>query len=135
MNGLHGFVYYDTMEQEIEVTARTVLVKEKTTVWGSEGHTCVEWDVNPNTGRREATSYYESDDNLEQLFRSQQRTAVVIINDCEEICKQLIKEGRNSLCYDVLGKKRVIDLNGLRIDCEGWGEEDLAVEEYYETTN
>ena len=40
------------MEQEIEVTARAVLVKEKTTVWGSEGHTCVEWDVNPNTGRR-----------------------------------------------------------------------------------
>ena len=118
------------MEQEINVTARGVLVKENTTIWGSEGHTCVEWDINPNTGRREPSGYWESDDNLEELFRSQQRSPIEIISCCEWICGQLLKEGRNFLHYELLpGKKRVINLYDLRVDCEGWSEEEFSVEE------
>jgi hypothetical protein len=119
------------MKQEINVTARAVLVKENTTIWGSEGHTCVDWDINPNTGRREPSGYWESDDNLEELFRCQQRSPAEIIELCERLCRQLVKEGRNFQHYEVLpGKERVVDLRDLAMDCAGW-EETLDVREIY----
>ena len=118
---------YNENEPEKTVTARAVLVKE-TTVWCGEEHTCVEWETDPDTGRRVATAYRESDYSDEELFRQTYRSPVEIIMCCEWICRQLMKEGRDFLHYEVLpGHTRAINLRDLSMDCEDWEEEDFDV--------
>ena len=115
--------------QEIQMKARAVVVKD-TSVRCDKFHTCVDSDIDPNTGRREYTAYLESDETLENLFRQQNRTAGEIIEACEWICRQLVKEGRSFLNYEVTpGHKRLIDLRDLSIDCMGWDEENFEVVE------
>ena len=79
--------YNEEPDKEIKVTARAVLVKD-TTIFGGEEHTCVEWETDPDTGRRVATAYRERDDCLENLFRQQYRSPGEIIQACEWICRQ-----------------------------------------------
>ena len=106
------------MEQETIVTARSVLVKE-TSVWGSEGHIETDSDINPDTGQRETTRLWVCDDNVDELFREQQRTPEEIINCCQMIVQQLRKEGR----YFYAG----INLFDLDVDCNGWVETEFGV--------
>lgn len=114
-------------EPETEVKVRSVLVKE-TSIFGGEEHTCVEWEIDPDTGRRVATAYRERDDSLENLFRQQYRSPGEIIEACEWICRQLVKEGRDFLRYELTpGHTRVVNLRDLSIDCEGWEEEEFDV--------
>lgn len=120
---------YNETEREKAVTARAVLVKD-TSVFCDEGHTCVEWEIDPDTGRRIPSAYFESDYSDEELFRQQYRSPVEIIMCCEWICQQLVKEGRNFLHYEVMpGHPRTINLRDLRIDCQDWDEEELVITE------
>ena len=118
---------YNVNEPEKTVTASAVLVKE-TTIFGGEEHTCVEWETDPDTGRRVATAYRESDYSDEELFRQTYRSPGEIIMCCEWICRQLMKEGRDFLHYEVLpGHTRTVNLRDLCIDCEDWDEKDFDV--------
>lgn len=115
-------------EPEIDVTARAVLKKE-TTMFGGESHTCVEYEIDPDTGRRVPIMYRENDESEEDLFRQQYRSPGEIIMCCEWICRQLLKEGRDFLKYELIpGHTRVINLRDLVMDCEGWEEEDFDVD-------
>ena len=102
------------MENEFEVTVRQTLVKT-TSVFTDAVHECVERDYDATTGRYEYTSSAEPDCDLEELFAEQQRSPLEIIRCCEQICKQLLSEGRRRCAK--------VDLADLRIDCENWEEE------------
>ena len=120
--------YNEKPDMGIDVTARAVLKKE-TTIFGGESHMCVEYETDPDTGRRVATAYRESDYSDEELFRQTYRSPVEIIMCCEWICRQLLKEGRNFLKYELKpGHTRVINLRDLSMDCEDWEEEDFDVD-------
>ena len=119
---------YNENELEKTVTARAVLVKE-TTVFGGESHTCVEYETDPDTGRRVPIAYRESDESDEELFRQTYRSPIEIIMCCEWICRQLLKEGRNFLKYELKpGHTRTVNVRDLSMDCEGWEEEEFDVE-------
>ena len=118
-------------ENEIrkDVTVRAVLVKD-TTIVCDAGHLCMEYEIDPDTRRRIPAAYWKSNYTDEELFRQQYRSPVEIIEVCEWICRQLVKEGRSFLNYEVTpGHKRLIDLRDLSIDCMGWDEENLDVAE------
>ena len=102
------------MENEFEVTVRQTLVKT-TSVFTDAVHDCVERDYDATTGRYEYSSSAEPDCDLEELFAEQQRSPLEIIRCCEQICKQLLSEGRRRCAK--------VDLAELRIDCENWEEE------------
>ena len=119
--------YNEKPDMEIDVTARAVLVKE-TTVFGGESHTCVEYETDPDTGRRVATAYRESDESEKDLFRQTYRSPIEIIMCCEWICRQLLKEGRNFVNYELKpGHTRTVNVRDLSMDCEGWDETDFDV--------
>ena len=102
------------MENEFEVTVRQTLVKT-TSVFTDAVHECVERDYDATTGRYEYASSVEPDCDLEELFAEQQRSPLEIIRCCEQICKELLSEGRRRCAK--------VDLADLRIDCEYWEEE------------
>ncbi len=106
-------------EQKIEVTVRQQLSKN-TVLWGCKGHYCTDWDVDPDTGRSVSTSYWESDENFEELFHKQQRTPMEIIMCCDKMAKQLILDGKHNYAG--------INMSDLRNDCSGWEEDELSVE-------
>ena len=108
------------------VTARAVLTKE-TEVFCSEGHIEKEWEIEPD-GTRVPAAHWVSDDNNEELFRQENRSPIEIIQACERICRQLLKEGRRFLHYELTpGHTRVVNLQDLAVDCEGWDEEEFEV--------
>ena len=102
------------MENEFEVTVRQTLTKT-TSVFTDAVHECVERDYDATTGRYEYTSSAEPDCDLMELFAEQQRSALEIIRCCEQICKELLSEGRRRCAK--------VDLAELRQDCEYWEEE------------
>ena len=113
---------------EIEVTVTATLVKE-TVVMGSGSHKCVECEIEPD-GSRSYIGFEESDDDVDDLFRDQQRTPLEIIQACEWICRQLNKEGRHFVhCEIKKGSKRCIDVRRLLIDCMDWEETEIRIEE------
>ena len=61
---------------EIEVTARATLVKE-TVVLGSGTHTCTECEIEPD-GSRSYVSFSESDDDVRELFRDQEKLSELL---------------------------------------------------------
>ena len=93
------------MENEFEVTVSQTLVKT-TSVFTDNVHQCVERDYDATAG---GYAY------LSELFSEQQRSALEIIQCCEQICKQLLSEGRRRCAK--------VDLADLRHDCEYWEEE------------
>ena len=118
-------------ENEIrkDVTVRAVLVKD-TTIVCDEGHLCVEYEIDPDTRRRIPAAYWKSDYTDEELFRQQYRSPVEIIEVCEWICRQLVKEGRDFMhCELEPGRTRIVDLRDLSIESAGWDEEEFVVTE------
>ena len=108
------------------VTARAVLTKD-TAVFCSEGHVETEWEIEPD-GTRVPSAAWVSDDDNEELFREQNRSPIEIIQCCEWVCRQLLKEGRRFLHYELTkGHERVVNLQDLANDCEGWEEEEFDV--------
>ena len=102
------------MENEFEVTVRQTLVETKS-VFTDDVHQCVERDYDATAGGYAYTSFAEPDCDLGELFAEQQRSALEIIRCCEQICKELLSEGRRRCAK--------VDLADLRIDCENWEEE------------
>ena len=106
------------MENEFEVTVSQTLVKT-TSVFTDNVHQCVERDYDATAGGYAYTSSVEPDCDLSELFSEQQRSALEIIQCCEQICKQLLSEGRRRCAK--------VDLSELYHDCEGWENEKLEV--------
>lgn len=118
-------------ENEIrkDVTVRAVLVKD-TTIVCDAGHLCVEYEIDPDTRRRIPAAYWKSNYTDEELFRQQYRSPVEIIEVCEWICRQLVKEGRDFMhCELEPGRTRIVDLRDLSIESAGWDEEEFVVTE------
>ena len=116
-------------ENEIrkDVTVRAVLVKDITIVCDA-GHICMEYEIDPDTRRRIPSAHWKSNYTDEELFRQQYRSPVEIIEVCEWICRQLLKEGRKFLHYELTeGHERTVNLQDLAIDCMGWDEENFEV--------
>ena len=67
----------------------------------------------------------------EELFRKDYRSPAEIIEMCERVCRQLVKEGRYFVRYVVAPglPRRVCDIRSLANDCKGWTEESFDVYE------
>ena len=118
---------YNENEIRKDVTVRAMLVKD-TTIVCDAGHLCMEYEIAPDTRRRIPAAYWESDYTDEELFRQQYRSPIEIIQCCEWICRQLLKEGRKFLHYELTeGHERTVNLQDLAIDCMGWDEENFEV--------
>ena len=102
---------------EIEVTATATLVKE-TVVLGSGTHTCTECEIEPD-GSRSYSSFTESDDDVNELFREQEMTPAEIFRKCEKVVNQLVEDGK--LSYAGVSLKRLLDA------LDGWEETELNV--------
>ena len=101
---------------EIEVTAT---VKE-TVVLGSGVHTCTECEIEPD-GSRSYVSFTESDDDVRELFRDQEKSPAEIFRDCEKIVRQLMKVQKVRYYAKV-------NLAALLDALDGWEETELKVE-------
>lgn len=105
---------------EIEVTARATLVKE-TVVLGSGTHTCTECEIEPD-GSRSYVSFSESDDDVRELFRDQEKSPMELITALERIVTQLMKAQK-------LRFYARYNLSELLNACDGWEETELTVED------
>ena len=66
----------------------------------------------------------------EELFRQDYRSPAEIIELCERICRQLMRENRFFMGYIVApGRWRSVDLRSLANDCKGWTETSFDVYE------
>ena len=110
--------YNERPTEEVEVTVRTVLIKE-TVVETSEGHMVCETEIEPD-GTRSTVSFFEADADLKEAFLDAHRPAIQIIRDCEKICTQLIKVG-NRYFADIY-------LPALADDCQDWEEDEFEVD-------
>ena len=110
--------YNERPTEEVEVTVRTVLIKE-TVVETSEGHMVCETEIEPD-GTRSHVSFFEPDVDLKEAFLDAHRPAIQIIRDCEKICTQLIKVG-NRYFADIY-------LPTLADDCQDWEEDEFEVD-------
>ncbi len=104
---------------EIEVTATATLVKE-TVVLGSGVHTCTECEIEPD-GSRSYVSFTESDDDVKELFRDQEKSPQEIFRDCEKIVRQLMKVQKVRYYAKV-------NLAALLDALDGWEETELKIE-------
>ena len=103
---------------EIEVTATAMLVKE-TVVLGSGKHTCTECEIEPD-GSRSYVSFTESDDDVRELFRDQDKSPIEIFRDCEKIVRQLMSEQKVRF-YAKVNLESLLDALG------GWEETELDI--------
>ena len=83
--------YNERSLKEVDVTVKTSLIKE-TVVETSEGHYVCETEIEPD-GSRSTVGFYETDEDLKEIFLDVHRSAIQIIRDCEKICKELAKNG------------------------------------------
>ena len=104
---------------EIEVTATATLVKE-TVVLGSGVHTCTECEIEPD-GSRSYVSFTESDDDVTERFRDQEKSPQEIFRDCEKIVRQLMKVQKVRYYAKV-------NLAALLDALDGWEETELKIE-------
>ena len=111
--------YNERPTEEVEVTVRTVLIKE-TVVETSEGHWVHETEIEPD-GSRSTVGFYETDEDLKETFLGAHRSAIQIIRDCEKIAKALLTDGKRYFAG--------IYLPTLVDDCEDWEEEELSINE------
>ena len=110
---------FKEMEEEFEVLVTEKLIKT-TSVFTSNVHTCVDRDYDAATGRYEYSSTVEPDGNLKDVFEQQQRSALKIIECCEKLCAQLLKDGKR-----IYAGIRIADLH---YDCSDWEQLELTVE-------
>ena len=112
--------YNEPIDPEIDVTVRTTLVKE-TVVMGSGTHTCTECEIEPD-GSRSYVSFSESDDDVRELFRDQEKSPIELITALERIVTQLMKVQK-------LRFYARYNLSELLNACDGWEETELTVED------
>ena len=116
------------MEEEFKMRAVATLVKENY-VWCDEYHKCVEYEIEPD-GTRTPVITWERDETDENIFRGIFRTPDEIIELCERICRQLIKEGREYVDYELIpGRIRRVGMRDLANDCAGWRLEEFNARE------
>ena len=116
------------MEDELKMRAVATLVKEDY-VWCDEYHKCVEYEVEPD-GTRMPVITWERDETDENIFRQTYRTPDEIIELCERICRQLLKEGRDYVDYELTpGRIRRVGMSDLASDCAGWMLEEFNARE------
>ena len=109
--------YNETLAQEVDVTVRTRLTKD--TCIFANTHDCVEWEIDPDTGRREGIHFVEYDD-VKENYENQEDSPYQIIQKCLTICLQLKRDGQRR--YAGVNIERLAD------SCDGWEEEELTVE-------
>ena len=105
---------------EIEVTAKATLIKE-TVVLGSGTHTCTECEIEPD-GTRSYVSFSESDDDVQELFREQEKSPIELITALEKIVTQLMKSKKLRF-YARYNLRELLDA------CAGWEEAEFEVTE------
>ena len=103
---------------EIEVTAKATLIKE-TVVLGSGTHTCTECEIEPD-GTRSYVSFSESDDDVQELFREQEKSPIELITALEKIVTQLMKSKKLRF-YARYNLRELLDA------CAGWEETEFEV--------
>ena len=108
--------YNEVPPTEVEVTVTATLTKE--TVVYAETHDCVEYEIDPDTGRREGIHYVECDD-VEAAYRDQEYTPSEIMTKCQKVCRQLKHDGHR--WYAGVNIERLAD------SCDGWEEEELMI--------
>ena len=101
------------------MTARATLVKE-TVVLGSGTHTCTECEIEPD-GSRSYVSFSESDDDVRELFRDQEKSPMELITALERIVTQLMKVQKLRF-YARYNLSELLDA------CDGWEETELNIE-------
>ena len=107
-------------EEEFDVLVSEQLIKTAK-VMTSEYHVCVEPEYDATTGRTEYITSLELNNGCQkEVFEDQQRSALKIIECCEKICAQLLKDGKR-----VYADIRIADL---RYDCSDWEQLELTVE-------
>ena len=111
--------YNERPLEEVDVTVETTLVKE-TVVETSGGHWVHETEIEPD-GSRSTVSFYETDEDLKEIFLNAHRSAIKIIRDCEKIAKALLADGKRFFASIYI--PMLID------DCEDWEEEELSINE------
>jgi hypothetical protein len=111
--------YNERPLEEVDVTVETTLVKE-TVVETSGGHWVHETEIEPD-GSRSTVSFYETDEDLKEIFLNAHRSAIQIIRDCEKIAKALLADGKRFFASIYI--PMLID------DCEDWEEEELSINE------
>ena len=111
--------YNERPLKEVDVTVKTSLIKE-TVVETSEGHYVCETEIEPD-GSRATVGFYETDEDLKEIFLDAHRSAIQIIRDCEKICKELAKNGIRF--YAGIFLPTLID------DSQNWEEEEISISE------
>lgn len=109
--------YNEVPMPEVEVKVKAVLTKE--TVVFAATHDCVEYEIDPDTGRRVGYSYEECDD-VRAAYEDQEYTPSEIMSNCIKICQQLIKDQKRWYAH--------VNIQKLMDSCDGWEEEELEVE-------
>ena len=97
---------------EVEVKVTAMLTKE--TVVYAATHDCVEYEIDPDTGRREGIHYTEHDD-VEAAYRDQEYTPSEIMTKCIKVCQQLKRDGHRWYAG--------VNIEQLADSCDGWDEE------------
>ena len=111
--------YNERPLKEVDVTVKTSLIKE-TVVETSEGHYVCETEIEPD-GTRSTVGFYETDEDLKEIFLDAHRSAIQIIRDCEKICRELAKNGIRF--YAGIFLPTLID------DSQNWEEEEISISE------
>ena len=111
--------YNERPLKEVDVTVKTSLIKE-TVVETSEGHYVCETEIEPD-GSRATVGFYETDEDLKEIFLDAHRSAIQIIRDCEKICRELAKNGIRF--YAGIFLPTLID------DSQNWEEEEISISE------
>ena len=109
--------YNEVPMPEVEVKVTAKLYKE--TVVFAETHDCVEYEIDPDTGRRVGIHYMECDD-VREAYEDQEYTPDEIMRNCIKVCQELIKEQKRWFAH--------VNIQKLMDSCEGWEQEELEVE-------
>ena len=99
------------------MTVTATLTKE--TVVYAETHDCVEYEIDPDTGRRVPVHYVECDD-VKAAYRDQEYTPSEIMTKCQKGCRQLKHDGHRWYAG--------VNIEQLADSCDGWEEDTLNVE-------
>ena len=102
---------------EVDVTVKVTMTKE--TVVYAATHDCVEWEIDPDTGRREGIHFTEYDD-IDEAYRNEEYTPSEIMTKCIAVCQQLKKDGHR--WYGGVNIER------LAYSCDDWEEVELIID-------
>ena len=112
--------YNEPTGDEKEVTVTLKMVKTAV-ILVERAYTHIEYEYDPVEGLAVPTAYEEYGNDLEAYFNDQYRTPVQIIQCCQKIVKELLKQGNRFFAG--------ISLYSLDEDCEYWEEDEMEVSE------